>query len=176
MKRIALLIPAAAMVLAGCSSSAQTSTGPSHAATSSAATSSAHPSPTPSPTPTIWTLKQAAAEYLRLVAPGNKLIAAYAKLPSNAPVEQWRSLGVQIAAADDVFARGLVAGKWPAEVQPQIKALTPAVLKERIGFQYMGQAKTIADVQAAVNLQATANQESSAAATAVRIALGLPSN
>jgi len=160
------------LLLAGCSGSkANTST----AAATAAAKVAPTPTSTPSPSPTVWTMKEAGSKYLALVTPGNALTKqANALKPDD--FSGWKTISMKITNADDTLARGLTNGLWPAPVRAKIDLMTPLVLKERVIWQAMAATTSMSALDSAAVGLDQVNTEATAAATAVRIALGLPSN
>ncbi|MFL6163748.1 MAG: hypothetical protein ACJ74U_16200 [Jatrophihabitantaceae bacterium] len=158
------------IVLAGCG-------GKAHTATTASAlhTNSSVPSSRP-PAPVIWTQHQAAHQYLVIVAPSNKLIAQWGALGDGKPLSSYTKLAALLAKSDDQFARSLTAGRWPADVKPKINTLVTTIIHERFAWKAVAAAKTVDQEVAAVNDPALNNNAGPAAADAVRIALGLPSN
>lgn len=161
---------AVVVLLAACGSSKPTAAPPSAAPTTTAAVATA--------APTLWTKAEAGQQYLALVAPGNALIdqlRAYGKDPATT-LAQWNGIGKQLAASDDRFARALLAGKWPVEVQADVKAMVAALLKERLGYAEMSTATSIAGVAEAIRSMQPDAVDAAAKATSIRIGLGLKSN
>jgi hypothetical protein len=112
------------------------------------------------------------------VAPGNALLNKFNALPGGSSIADYTTLARQIAQADDVFARNLLAGEWPASARTQTQTLASMVFKERIYWSEISSVTTLADVSSITNNAAfgAAGADAAAAATTVRVALGLPSN
>jgi hypothetical protein len=166
-------LSAATMLIAACSGSANTAStaAPASSAPQSVATT---PRPTPklSPSLTVWTTAEAGKKYLALAAPSIADNAAYNKMTSdNSTLEQVRAQVLKLAKDDDVFARALAKGLWPARVRPKIDAMVEALATDRAGLLSASYAPTAYEAITKAN---STGIEASAAGEAIRIALDLP--
>jgi len=183
--RTALIAIAAAAALAGCGGGTHGSSGAAHTTTAAPATPAATasqpttPSPSPSPAgpPKRLTKKQAAAAYVRIVDPWNKITDAINRdYTDAAPFSQYRADARALVRALRGVSREFHALRWPRRVQPYITAMLltdiPASIRcTRAGARAGGRA-------AAVNVN-DFNQDCQAASAAtnadtIRSMLGLP--
>jgi hypothetical protein len=84
----------------------------------------------------------------------------------------WRALCEHMAADDLTILEGLRAGLWPVEAKPHITEFIARLGRDREGWMKCAAAKTLNGQNAGVGMSNDANSD--AAATAVRVALGLP--
>jgi hypothetical protein len=134
--------------------------------------------PSAPPKPVVWTIAEAGQRYLAYVKPSNALLDTWGKLPNTGPLTPYPPVAKRIADSEDVFARNLSRGQWPASALPAIRTLIPTILKERIYWSMIATTTTLAGLQS-ITLSAAftdASTTSAAAASAVRIALNLPTN
>ena len=166
-------LSAAIMLIAACGGSTNTAStvAPASSAPQSAATT-ARSTPKPSSSPTVWTTAEAGKKYLALAASSIADNAAYNKMTSdNSTLEQVRAQVLRLAKDDDVFARALAKGLWPASVRPKIDAMVEALAKDRAGLLSASYAPTAYEVITKAN---STGIEASAAGDTIRIALDLP--
>lgn len=183
----ALLAAAAALLaLVGCSSAkdAQTKAATITAASRPATTASSAATPlrpaqasssTPA-VPAVWSKEQAGQRYLALAKPVNTLTARWNDNIDSASLSSARKMASDIAAAEDRFARGLTAGLWPTNAKAPAAELARYILKARIAWQTVAKSDTLQEAYDGSYAPVLTDPSAPAAATAVRIALGLRSN
>jgi hypothetical protein len=154
-------------ILTGCSSGGSKPV----AATSTPVTVTA--TPTLEPTPTTWTVAEASKRYLALAGPSNVFLAQWRGRSGGASVATSAGIARKIAQADLGFARGLMAGQWPAAAKRPIATMAALIVKDQTIWISIANSRSIAEVNASV---AKFNDSVADAATAVRTALHLPSN
>lgn len=179
--RTALTAIAAAAALVGCSAGSHASPGTAHTTTAAPATPAATASPSPAASPSVparrLTRKQAAAAYVRIVDPWNKITDAINRdYTDAAPFSQYRADARALVRALRGVSRKFRALRWPRRVQPYITAMLltdiPASIRcTRAGARAGSRA-------AAVNVN-DFNQDCQAASAAtnadtIRSMLGLP--
>jgi hypothetical protein len=123
MKRLIPAAALAALALAGCSQAS--SPAASSPAASSPAASPAAPSPSPSPASTArLTRRQAARAYTAIVDPANRLgDAVNQDYTDRAPLAQYRRDSRAYIASLRVMSARLSAVRWPARVEPYVRAM-----------------------------------------------------
>lgn len=123
---------ARSMVLASATLSAVAlaACGSTHAASSARTasppvTATAATSPAPSPSPAaVLTIKQAAAAYIKIIDPSNRIADAVgADVTDAAPFSQFRADTLAYAKSVRVIDTKLRAVRWPATVQPWVTAM-----------------------------------------------------
>lgn len=181
-----LLATASLLALVGCSSAKDApKQSAATAAASRTATASSPALASPIPTrasrtapavPAVWSRAQAGQRYLALVKPVNTLTARWNDNIDTATVAAATKMARDIAAAEDRFARGLTAGLWPANAKAPTAELARYVLRARIAWLTVARSDTMREVNDGSNAAALTDPSAPAAATAVRIALGLRSN
>jgi hypothetical protein len=132
--------------------------------------------PPKAPAATTWSKAEAAQRYLTLVKPVNIALAEWSETTDSTPMAKSKAIASRIAVAQDAFARGLDAGHWPADVKKDVAELTTHILRSRLAWKAVANAKTSQEVIDLSNVSALNDPAAPAAATAVRIKLGLPSN
>jgi hypothetical protein len=122
---LAAAIAAAAVLAAGCGHAAQHVSAPATSPAARAATvpAAAVPATPPAAGPRL-TIKQAAAAYVRIIDPANRLAAiAGSDITDAAPFSQYQADARAFIRAIRAGDRQLRAIRWPARVQPYITAM-----------------------------------------------------
>lgn len=131
---------------------------------------------TASPSPTEMTRQEAAATYLRIVAPAN---AAGRRFPyvttATRDLREANAAAAAVAKADRQFSLDLQARHWPASVQPAVDRLVVAVTTASSAARMLAATQTAGDyIVAWERGYQPANAAAGAAADLVRQQLGLP--
>jgi hypothetical protein len=170
----------AALAVAGCSSStshpAAGHTSAVSAPNPTAAPSSAAPSPLPASTARL-TKRQARRAYTEIVDPSNRLLNAVNQDETDrVPLAQFRQDERALTASLRTMAAKLAAVRWPARVEPYVRAMLSTDVQADIRCdQDEARAKTYAQADAiSYNQDCTAANTTSNADT-IRSMLGLPS-
>lgn len=144
--------------------------------TSAPVTTTTTVAPTDPPT-TVDPMKAAADFYLFTATAANNQYDNIAKRYPGTTIawKNWPAYCAELAAVDDTFAKGLAGYSWPANVEATLKA-QEAVEAELAGIEYTcshtkGTFGAMSPVLAASR---AASDRESAAASATRLALGLP--
>jgi hypothetical protein len=116
------------------------------------------------------TVEAAQQQYLDIVAPGNVIIAAFRAAGAE---DEYRDLLGDLAAEIEVMVNKLRSADWPTDAQDEVDAMIEAALAERI---VINRALEAGDPEAIAEQLSQAFSDAAAAASAVRLALGLPLN
>lgn len=134
------------------------------------------PTPTPAPTPTL-TQAELGAEYVAMVGPSNKLIAAMNVVvtPAHMSITKVRRAAAALEVADVTFNTELLAfGRVvPVAVQPDVAAARLALSSEIADLQTVIAAKSYAALDAAVRAWVSNGNKDSKAFVLLRSDLGL---
>jgi ABC-type glycerol-3-phosphate transport system substrate-binding protein len=186
MRRTAVLIPLAALVLAGCSGGGDeptvlsvTTPGPS--ATAGAATTTVPPTttavpPTTTAVPTTTTAVPAGPRqaYQVLATDWQRARGVFITAISEnvlRPVAQQRALAGTYLRAQQAFATGLAGTGWPAGARPAVRALLAVNKRQEASIAAMASAPTSGAFTTALGRYGTLTGPENAAVAAVATAL-----
>jgi hypothetical protein len=129
-------------------------------------------------------VKEAGAQYLKLVAPSNKAIAQYnaalEKVGREKLFEDFTAQDIRIvtraastlADANRAFGIGIQQARWPANATKAVEGLAAEVARDQLLIRAIAQAKTYENLAAAVT--EFHESENSGSAELLRQQLGLP--
>lgn len=173
----AVLLIALLTAGAGCSTTTTpdgvpVTTGQTPETTSATATTS----PPATTQPSVMTVREAAAMYVRIVAPANRASATLNRImqqgsPDLAAAK--RAAAVD-ADANRAFSLALQSGKWPVAIQPAVDALVEALASDIVEVRTMAAATTQDALLTAWYNVASSSTAAAGKAELVRQKLGLP--
>jgi hypothetical protein len=184
MRRTAVLIPLAALVLSGCGGGADeptvlsvttpaasaTAGAPSASTTTTRAPATSAPGPTVAPPPA-----GPAAAYQVLAIEWQRARGIFFTAISEnrlRPVAQQRNLAATYLRAQRAFAAGLTGTDWPAAARPAVRALIAVNQRQQAAIGAMAAAPSSGAFTTALGRYGTLTGPENAAVTAVAKALG----
>lgn len=196
MRRLGLLVLAAALVATGCASAALTATPdvtvtpaatpelyPNPAPTSTpmpTPMASSGPTVTPSPSPDLKAV--AAAQYLSVTTAYNKAVkglwnskACKGRTWSKHTLKQWKTCYGKAAQIDRAWADGVRAIEFPPELAGDVSALLRSAAQEEALMISASHSRSWADLYAYDRKISKADEATRGLSNALRGALGLPS-
>jgi len=133
------------------------------------------PAPTPTPTPALMTKDQAAKAYLAAWTKDNTAFTAAQKKYKNATtLKANRALYAALAKAEDAFIERLKAIPFPADIQPDAKALIRADIVFQAGLLAASKASSLDVLLYRAQAALKANEKAGDATAILRDDLGLP--
>ncbi len=196
MRRLGLLMLAAAFVVAGCASA--TSTASPDVTATPATTPELYPNPAPTsapmptplassspagtPTPSPDLKAAAAAQYLSVTTAYNKAVKALwnskgckGRTWSKHTLKQWKTCYGKAAKIDRAWADGVRAIEFPPEMAGDVSALLRSAAKEEALMISASHSRSWADLYAYDRKIDKADEATRGLSNALRGALGLPS-